>query len=49
VFERYADQAACDAHFATPYVTAFLARTGELLTGEPQIEFGTELAGFHRS
>lgn len=49
VFERYADQAACDAHFATPYVSAFLARLPELLAGEPQVQFGTEVARFSRS
>ncbi|MEU4196402.1 putative quinol monooxygenase [Kribbella sp. NPDC026611] len=44
VFERYVDQSACDAHFATPYVSAFLASVPELLTGEPQVEFGTEVS-----
>ena len=45
VFERYADQSACDAHFAAPYVSAFLARVPDLLTGEPQVHFGTEVPG----
>jgi quinol monooxygenase YgiN len=44
VFEHYADQSACDAHFATPYVSAFLARVPELLTGEPQVQFATEVS-----
>jgi quinol monooxygenase YgiN len=49
VFERYADQAACDAHFATSYVSAFLAKVPDLLTGEPQVQFGSEVSDFRRS
>lgn len=44
VFEHYVDRSACDAHFATPYVSAFLARVPELLTGEPQVQFATEVS-----
>lgn len=43
VFERYVDQAACDAHFAAPYVNAFFARVPELLTDEPQVQFVDEV------
>lgn len=48
VHERYVDQAACDAHFATGYVTDFLARTQGWLTAPPRVEFATELARFAR-
>ncbi|OPG04521.1 hypothetical protein [Microbispora sp. GKU 823] len=34
--------------FAMPYVSGFVARFGELLVAEPQIEFAEELAGFIR-
>jgi quinol monooxygenase YgiN len=44
VFEQYVDQSACDAHFAAPYVSAFLARVPELLTDEPQVQFATEVS-----
>jgi quinol monooxygenase YgiN len=49
VFERYVDQAACDAHFAAPYVNAFFARVPELLTGEPQVQIVDEVSTFSRS
>jgi quinol monooxygenase YgiN len=48
VYERYVDQAACDAHFAAPYVKEFLARSEQWLTNPPQIEVGSTLASFHR-
>ncbi|WP_164465944.1 putative quinol monooxygenase [Actinoplanes teichomyceticus] len=48
VYEKYADEAARDAHFAAPYVAGFVARFPELLAGEPQIEFAEELVGFAR-
>ncbi|TYB45199.1 putative quinol monooxygenase [Microbispora tritici] len=48
VYEKYADDAARDAHFGTPYVSGFVARFGELLVAEPQIEFAEELGGFTR-
>ncbi len=48
VHERYVDQAACDAHFATDYVRDVLARTQDWLTAPPRVEFATELARFAR-
>ncbi|GAB7184243.1 hypothetical protein ATKI12_4074 [Kitasatospora sp. Ki12] len=48
VSERYADRAACDAHFAASYVTDLLARFPELLDGEPQVEFTDVVTGFAR-
>ncbi|WP_369185550.1 putative quinol monooxygenase [Streptomyces sp. Y1] len=48
VAERYADRAACDAHFAAPYVTGLLARFPELLDGEPQVELTDVVTGFVR-
>src|SRR5512142_874791 len=48
VHERYADERAREAHFAAPYVTAFLAATERLLVAAPQVEMGVELDGFHR-
>jgi len=46
VFERYADRAAFDAHFAADHLTGFLARAAALLVGPPTVESGEELAGF---
>jgi quinol monooxygenase YgiN len=43
VYERYTDHAARDAHFAAAHTTAFLARLPELLTADPQVEFGDEV------
>ncbi|GLX09728.1 putative quinol monooxygenase [Microbispora sp. NBRC 16548] len=48
IYEKYVDEAAREAHFAMPYVSGFVARFGELLVAEPQIEFAEELAGFTR-
>lgn len=48
VYEKYADEAAREAHFATPYVSSLVARFPELLAQEPQIEFAEELVGFSR-
>lgn len=49
VFEHYVDQSACDAHFATPYVSGFLARMPEVLADEPQVRFGAEVSDFSPS
>jgi quinol monooxygenase YgiN len=48
VFEKYRDPAARDEHFAADYVTGFLARAGVMLTDEPRLDSGVELAGFSR-
>ncbi|MEV7802828.1 putative quinol monooxygenase [Microbispora sp. NPDC088329] len=48
IYEKYVDEEAREAHFAAPYVSGFVARFGELLVAEPQIEFAEELAGFTR-
>lgn len=45
VYEQYIDQAACDAHFAQPYVIEFLERSKRLLVAEPRVEFGVEIDG----
>lgn len=37
VLERYRDQAAFEAHRAEPHVTAFLARSDELLAKPPEV------------
>jgi quinol monooxygenase YgiN len=37
VIETYRDAAAFEAHSATPHVTAFLERAGELLAGPPEV------------
>lgn len=36
-YERYADQAACDAHMATPYLARFLSESAALAEQEPQV------------
>ncbi|MEN3539857.1 putative quinol monooxygenase [Microbispora sp. ZYX-F-249] len=48
IYEKYVDDDAREAHFATPYVSGLVARFGELLVAEPQIEFAEELTGFIR-
>lgn len=48
IYEKYVDDDAREAHFAAPYVSGFVARFGELLVAEPQIEFAEELVGFSR-
>jgi quinol monooxygenase YgiN len=48
VYERYADDAARDAHFAAPYLIEFLGRTGDWLVVAPQVEFGRVTAEFRR-
>jgi quinol monooxygenase YgiN len=37
VIERYRDRAAFEAHRAAAHVTAFLARSDELLAGPPEV------------
>ena len=37
VLERYRDRAGFEAHRAEPHVTAFLARSDELLAGPPEV------------
>ncbi|HOS94248.1 MAG TPA: putative quinol monooxygenase [Armatimonadota bacterium] len=39
VIEEWADQAAFDAHAASPHFQAFLAKVGNALAGEPELEF----------
>ncbi|GAA3240105.1 putative quinol monooxygenase [Nonomuraea helvata] len=46
LYERYVDQAACDAHFAAPYVTEFLHETERWLEEAPRVEFGHVLVSF---
>lgn len=48
VYERYADQAACDAHFAAPYVIEFLDSCTGWLVDAPRVEFGRVVARFDR-
>jgi quinol monooxygenase YgiN len=48
VYERYVDGSACDAHFATPYLTAFLANAETLLAAAPQVQRWTAVTGFGR-
>ncbi|WP_063763328.1 putative quinol monooxygenase [Streptomyces sp. NRRL WC-3742] len=48
VTEWYADRAACEAHFAAPYVTGLLARFPELLLTEAQVEIADTVTGFVR-
>ncbi|GAA1954943.1 putative quinol monooxygenase [Kitasatospora viridis] len=38
VVEEWADRAALDAHLAAPHLAEALARTAELLTGEPRLK-----------
>jgi quinol monooxygenase YgiN len=47
VYERYVDQAACDVHFAAPYVAEFLEQSKQWLDDAPQVAFGSLLADFH--
>ncbi|MCG2842020.1 antibiotic biosynthesis monooxygenase [Sandaracinobacter sp. RS1-74] len=37
VYERWSGDAAFDAHMAQPHVAVFLAATGELLAGQPEV------------
>lgn len=46
LYERYVDQAACDAHFAAPYVREFLNAAGRWLEEDPRVEFGRVLVSF---
>ncbi len=48
VYEKYVDQEACDAHFATRYVTDFLTRADTLLAEPPTVQFCAEVTGFQR-
>lgn len=47
-FEKYSDQAALDAHMATPYLHALLAAIGPLLAVPPAVETYTEIAAIAR-
>jgi quinol monooxygenase YgiN len=38
VVERYADQAALDAHSKTPYFLEFMGKVGDFIAGAPQID-----------
>lgn len=49
VYEEYVDQAACDAHFAAPFVRDLLERFTELLVAAPEVHFGSRVAGFRAS
>ena len=46
--ERFADQAALDAHMAAPHVQSVFARFDALLDGPPEIDMLDPLDGFHR-
>ena len=39
VLEEWESQAALDAHMETPHFTAFLAKVGDAIAGEPDLEF----------
>jgi len=44
-YEKYVDQAALDAHLATPYYKALIEKVGPLLAQEPLVDTYTFLEG----
>lgn len=47
-YERYRDQAACDAHMAKAYLAAFISESAPLLAEGPKIAFYDEVDAFFR-
>jgi len=43
-YERYADQAACEAHMATPYLAQFSRDNASLIEGEVKLEVLREVS-----